>query len=362
VGVATGDRDATELAKVTVAEQSATGTPETPEPPRDERGSGARFLAAFQFSDAHRLLIRYVTLIGFVAMFALFSALEPDVFPTWDNIRSILDLSAPILILAVGLTVVLVVGEFDLSFTGLVGLCAVVAVKLQSSGGTGAGVAVLAGLGVGLGGGIIAGTLVSFQRASSFIVTLALGSIWSGVALGITGGGLTIANVTTGYTNLTDKDIAGIPLAIFYAGFIVLAIWAVLRWTVFGREAQAIGANPTAARLAGIRLSTTRIAAFAVLGLCAAIAAIILSSRSGQYSPDIASGLFIPPFVAAFFGMSVLAAGRFNVFGTLVGALFIATLQTGLVVLGSQDWVANVIIGSVLLIILFIAAETRDTG
>jgi len=342
--------------------QPAPGSVERPEPPQDERGSGARFLGAFDFSDAQRAAIRYVTLIGFVAMFALFSLLEPDIFPTWDNIRSILDLSAPIVILAVGLTVVLVVGEFDLSFTGLVGLSAVVAVKLQSDSGVSAGVAVLAALGVGLAGGVVAGALVSFQRASSFIITLALGSVWAGVALGITGGGLTIAEVSTGYTDLTDKEIAGVPLAIFYATGIAVGIFALLRWSVFGREAQAIGSNPTAARLSGIRLSATRIAAFAVLGVCVAIAAIILSSRSGQYSPDIASGLFIPPFVAAFFGMSVLAAGRFNVFGTVVGALFIATLQTGLVVLGSQEWVANVIIGSVLLLILFIAAEAREKG
>jgi ribose transport system permease protein len=96
------------------------------------------------------------------------------------------------------------------------------------------------------------------------------------------------------------------------------------------------------------------------MGLCAAVAGIILSSRSGQYAPDIAGGLFIPPYVAAFFGMSVLAVGVFNIFGTVVGALFIATLQTGLVVQGVQDWVANVIVGSVLLLILFIAAQTRE--
>jgi ribose/xylose/arabinose/galactoside ABC-type transport system permease subunit len=129
---------------------------------------------------------------------------------------------------------------------------------------------------------------------------------------------------------------------------------------VFGREAQAIGSNPTAARLAGIPLGVRRITAFGVMGVCAAVAGIILSSRSGQYAPDIAGGLFIPPFVAAFFGISVLAAGVFNVFGTVVGALFIATLQTGLVVQGIQEWVSNCIVGAVLLLILFIAAEARE--
>jgi ribose transport system permease protein len=314
----------------------------------------------FDFTEAQQHLIRYVTLVGFVAMFALFSLLSPDIFPKWDNIRSILDLSAPIVILAAGLTIVLIVGEFDLSFTGVVAVAAVVAVKLMSSSHQSTTVAVLAALGCGLAGGLLAGVLVAMQRASSFIVTLALGSVYSGLALGISGGGTTIADVTVGYTNLTDKAVLGIPLSVIYALVIALLIFWVLRSTVFGREAQAIGSNPGAARLAGIRLSWRRVAAFGVMGLCAAIAGVILSSRSGQYAPDIAGGLFIPPYVAAFFGMSVLAAGVFNVFGTVVGALFIATLQTGLVVQGVQDWVASCIVGGVLLLILFIAAQTRE--
>lgn len=324
------------------------------------RGPGAAGFFDLNLTDVQQRVVKYVTLAGFALMFLLFSLLEPDVFPTWDNIRSILNLSAPIIILAVGLTVVLVTGEFDLSFQGLVGLAAVVAVKTMSDGGSPAAVAVLAALGVGLGGGIVAGMLVSTQRASSFIITLALGSIWGGVALGVGGGGLTIADVTIGYTDLTDKDVAGVPLAVVYALAVAIVIFALLRWTIFGREAEAVGGNASAARLAGIRMSFTRVGAFAVLGVCAGIAAVILSSRTGQYSADIAAGLFIPPFVAAFFGMSVLASGRFNVFGTVVGALFIATLQTGLVVIGSEEWVAQVIVGAVLLAILFVAAQARE--
>lgn len=330
--------------------------PGDPEPAKRLGG----VLPVLDLTDAQRVLIKYVTLIGFAVMFIFFSLMEPDVFPKWGNLRSILELSAPIVILAVGLTVVLVAGEFDLSFPGLVGLAAVIAVKVMADGGQPASVAVAAGLGVGLAGGLVAGILVAFQRASSFIITLALGSIWGGIALGVTGGGLTIANVTEGYTDITFRTIAEIPLAVIYALVIAVVLFAVIRWTVFGRYAQAIGSNPVAARLAGIRLSFTRIGAFAVLGVCAGVAAVILSSRSGQFSPDIASGLFIPPFVAAFFGMSVLAAGRFNVFGTVVGALFIATLETGLIVMGSQAWIADVVIGSALLIILFLAAEARE--
>jgi ribose/xylose/arabinose/galactoside ABC-type transport system permease subunit len=305
-------------------------------------------------------LMRAFTLIGFAAMVVVFSVLKPDIFPTWVNIKSILDLSAPIVIVAIGLTAVLVVGEFDLSFSGLIGLVAVITVKAMSHSHQSTLVAVLLGLGVGLGGGIVTGLLVATQRASSFIITLALGSVWGGLALGLSGGGgSTIASVTDGYIEIAQKEVAGVRLTIVYAVVVALSVAALLRYTVFGREAAAVGNNQEAARLAGIRLGVTRVAAFAVLGVCSAIAAIILSSRTGQYSPDLASGMLIPPFVAAFFGTSVLMAGRFNVFGTVVGALFIATLQTGLIVMGLLEWVSSLIVGVALILILFIAAQSR---
>lgn len=301
---------------------------------------------------------RYATLIGFVLMIAVFWLLNPDIFGTWRNARSILELAAPIVILGAGLTVVLSNGEFDLSFPGLIGLCAIAAVKLMDSG-QDAFVAVLVAIGIGLGGGIIAGILVLFQRASSFIITLALQTIWTGIALGLSGGGSTIANVTEGYISLTFNTVFGVPLPILYGAVVVVAAAILMRYTVFGRQTVAVGDNPGAARLAGIRVGWTRMWGFAVMGLCAGIAAVILSSQTAQYSPEIGTGLFIPPFVAAFFGISVLAVGKFNVLGTVVGALFVATLQTGLIISGVDNWVANIVIGTVLIAILFVASQTR---
>lgn len=302
------------------------------------------------------VLGRYATLIGFVAIVVFFSVAEPQ-FGTWGNFRSILDQSAALVILGVGLTVVLTVGEFDLSFPGIVALSAVVAVKLMGAG-HGATIAIAAAVSVGLGAGLVAGVVVSLQRASSFIVTLALSTVWTGIALGVSSEGRTLTTVTDGYIDLTLRDVAGLPLGIVYAFVVSVLVFAILRWSVFGRHAQAIGANAVAARLAGIRLSQTRIVSFAVLGLCSGMAAVVLSSRNGAFSSDISTGLFIPPFVAAFFGISVLAAGRFNVFGTVVGALFIGTLQTGLIFLGAQRSLSNVITGLVLVVILLMSIQS----
>lgn len=306
------------------------------------------------------VLSRGATLFGFAVMF-IFFWIEQPVFGTWGNVRSILEVSAPIFILGVGLTIVLTTGEFDLSFPGIVGLSAVCGVLMMSSEHLGWGVAVAVGLLVGVAAGLIAGLFVAAGRASSFIVTLALQGIWGGVALGLSGkGGSTITNVTNGYLNITLKNILGIPALIVYAVVIAILGFVVVRWTVFGRQAESVGENPEAARLAGIRVGTTKVIAFGIMGLCAGIAGVLLSSQTGQFTPDLATGLFIPPFVAAFFGISVLAAGRFNIFGTLVGAIFIATLQTGLTIMGLALWVGQAIVGASLIVILFIAAQSRE--
>ncbi|MHB2021550.1 MAG: ABC transporter permease, partial [Candidatus Xenobia bacterium] len=159
------------------------------------------------------------------------------------------------------------------------------------------------------------------------------------------------------FANLSFHRLFGLPITIVYAALVSLVIWLMLRWTVFGRNAQAVGSNPTAARFAGLGLGRVRAGVFAVMGLCAGVAAILLSSTNSGFSPDVGSGLLVPPFVATFFGLSVRAAGRFNVFGTVIGTLFIATLQTGLNMMGASAWLAYVVVGVALVVILSLATE-----
>jgi ribose/xylose/arabinose/galactoside ABC-type transport system permease subunit len=301
---------------------------------------------------------RYATLIGFAVMIAIFWGMEPDSFGSWENFRSILTQAAPTVILAVGLTVVLTTAAYDLSFPGIISISSVGGVMLMSDGGASTGVSILATLAIGVAAGVVAGVLVATERASSFIVTLALGTVWTGMAIGISDG-RTITDVNLSYIDLTLNEVLGIPNAVIVALVVSLIAWWLLRFTVFGREAQAIGSNPTAARLAGIRINLVRVGAFVVLGVCVAIASILLSSSTGGFNPGLGNGLFIPPFVAAFFGIAVLGAGRFNVFGTVIGALFIGTLETGLIINGTEAWVGDVIVGLVLVVILVVAVGRR---
>jgi ribose/xylose/arabinose/galactoside ABC-type transport system permease subunit len=255
---------------------------------------------------------------------------------------------------------VLATGEFDLSFPGVIVLSAVVVAKILENGGSTA-VAIAAAIGVAVGAELIAGVLVAMQRTSSFIVTLALNTLWAGLAAGFSNGGQPIPIDNASFIDIALKEpLFGISLAVFVALVVVAVCGFLLRFTVFGRHAAAIGTNPIAARFAGIRLSGVRIGAFAVVGVCAGIAAVILSARQAQFTTQLSLGLFIPPFVAAFFGVSVLAAGRFNIFGAMIGALFISTLQNGLIIAGAQAWTGDVVVGLVLIITLFVAAQARS--
>lgn len=308
------------------------------------------------------LVARYAVLVGFAAMFAVFWILRPEVFGTTDNVRTIFEQASVVVILAVGVTVVMTTGEFDLSFPGLVGVCAVISVKAMADWGADPALATVMALAIGLAGGLTAGALVATKRTSSFIVTLALNTVWGGLALGLSGnGGSTIVEVAPGYVDISSQELLGIKLPVFYAAAIAIVFAVILRRTVFGRQARAIGTNADAARLSGIPMARVRIGAFALMGLCSGAVAVIMTSQLAQFTPGIASGLFIPPFVAAFFGIAVLARGSFNIFGSVVGALFIGTLETGLIVVGAEAWIGNMVVGAALLVILFIAAaEARS--
>ena len=298
---------------------------------------------------------KWATIIGFAAVVAFFWAKAPDTFGTVDNLKAILDQAAIPILLGVGLTAVLAVGEFDLSFPYVLGLSSAAATLVMTDHQGGPVAAIVVGLLVAVAANAVSGYLVAQQRVSSFVVTLGFGFVWLGIANGLTGSTVISQGMNETFINLVLHRPLGITLATWIAlGFAIL-IAILFRWTVAGRNIMAVGSNPTASRLAGLPLDRIRIGAYVILGLGAGIAAMILTSRQGQYTPNVGAGLFLSPYVAAFFGMSVLAVRRFNVFGTVVGALFMGTLQTGLVIIGSASWLYELIQGGALLVILLIA-------
>ena len=302
-----------------------------------------------------RFADRWGTLVVFAAMIAFFWALRPSSFGTFNNLAAILQESSSTLLLGVGLTAVLSVAEFDLSFPYLITLCSATTTLTMTSLHAGAIAAVLVGLGVGAFCGIVAGYAVAMEKASSFIVTLALGFVWTGIADGLTNSQSVVSGFATHFINITSYKWLGFALASWVAVIFAVLVGLLFRWSIPGRHMLSVGSNSEASRLAGLKVGRVRMAAFLVLGLAVGIAAVLITSQQGTYTPDFGTSYFLAPYVACFFGMSVLAMHRFTVFGTVVGALFLGTLQTGLLIMGSSLWVGELIQGLVLLVILLVA-------
>jgi ribose transport system permease protein len=295
------------------------------------------------------LLARYGLLVVFAAMTVAFSLLRPESFPTIENIKSILTAAAPLMIVATGLTVVLVMQDFDLSFGSMIGLAGGAAVVLMSSHNAPSGVAIGVALALGLAAGIVNGVLIAYFRGPSFIITLAMGTVLTGVEYGITNQTTIFEGVKHAYLTLGQSDSLGFNNQIWIAVGFAVAIWVLLEKTEAGRYMHAIGGNPEAARLSGINTRLLRLIGFVIVALAAAIVGILLTSQSASSVPNTGVPYLLPAFAAAFLGSAVFKPGEFNLPGTVIGVLFLGVIQTGLTMLDLQTFAINLVQGGILI-------------
>lgn len=301
-------------------------------------------------SGATRVLSRYGLLFGFVAIVAIFSALRPETFPTWSNVETILVLAAPLLIISVGLTVVLTMQDFDLSFGGMLGLGGAVAVALMSKGDVAWPLAVVAAFAVSILAGTVTGLLVGRVGLSSFIVTLAMGTVLLGSEYLITGQKTIFEGVPANYADIATTSFLGLSLQIWIAFGVAVAMYLLLHQSEAGRYMTAIGGNREAARLAGVPTTRLRVIGFIIVAVCACLAGILVTSQSGASTPNSGASFLLPAFAGVFLGTAVFKPGEFNVPGTVVGVLFLSVIQTGLTMVDLSTAVVNVVQGAILIV------------
>lgn len=327
--------------------------------PAAPAGPGAAGPSPSRAARGLSIVERSAVVGSFVIMVLLFCLLASDTFPTTGTLKDVLDQCAVPVILVCGLTLVLAVGEFDLSYTATVGLSAGLVIVLAAQHGwsvpAACGAALLASLVVG----VIVGVLVTVGGASSFIVTLAIGSAVTGLELAITGNKTIFTGIPTSYSDLSSKMFLGLKSPVWAALIVMLGIAVLLHRTRFGRQAQAIGGNPAAAFLAGVRVRRIRIIAFTIVAVLAGLAALILTSRASSYYPNSSAGFLLNTYAAAFLGASVGRWRGFTVFGSAFGVLWIITLQTGLTQANAPAWTSSFIQGLVLAIAVLVASRGR---
>jgi len=279
---------------------------------------------------------------------AVFSLASPY-FLTWTNLGNVLTQAAFIGILAVGMTMVIINGEIDLSVGATLALASALAIGLQPAIGTWP--AVFAGFLSGVALGALNGTIVAFSGMHSFIVTL-------GGLIGIRG----LVFVYTGENALMVEDFAYTEIPEIYLGplsltaMIFLGLAALFQWvltsTRHGREAYAVGDNIEAAHDAGIDIKRHKIVNFTICGAMAAIAGILLSMRLGTAEPNAGRIWELWTIIAVVLGGTRLMGGYGSMWMTVGGVLTLAVIQNGLRLLNTPNYVELMVMGTVLILAL----------
>jgi ribose transport system permease protein len=289
----------------------------------------------------------HVTYIIFLVIIVFFVIFAPN-FASLNTAAAIGRITAVVTIMAVGMTFVIVCAEIDLSVGSHVSFAAMVVAMLLYNGVPG-WVAAPAVLLLGAGVGSVNGLIVTKLRIPSFLVTLGMLSVLRGLALSFTGS-MPVPIVDRGFVAvMAGGTLFGIPAPIWWTLVTVIVGFYLLHLSVFGRRALATGGNTIAARFSGINTDLVRIGAFALCGVIASLAGLVLAARSAAGNPILGQGLELDVIAAVIIGGTSLFGGRGYILGSVVGAIFIGILGFGLIVMGLSTSIQEVVKGLIII-------------
>lgn len=298
------------------------------EPPSaHERGSAARWR---RFTEGLGIL---PMLLGVVVLFAL---LTPK-FLTAANLMNVARQASINVVLAAGMTFVILTRGIDLAVGSVLGLCAVVAVQLSLAG-PWAWAAVPVSLAAGAAIGVLTGVAVAYAGLPPFIITLGTYTALRGAAY-LLAGGTTVINADLAFGWMGNDYLGPVPWLVVIGLGVIVASSFILRRTVFGRDVYAIGGNPEAARLAGINEGAVIVGVYMISSLLAALGGVMSASRLYSANGQLGVGYELDAIAAVILGGTSFAGGVGSVVGTLYGALIIAVLNNGLTLMNvSYFW------------------------
>jgi ribose transport system permease protein len=296
--------------------------------------------------SAGKLLRDYGILIAFVLVFAVLSALSPAFF-TGRNMLNVLDQASQVGLIALGATVTIIGGGFDLSAGSIYALSGSVAAFVAIGGWTGAGL--VAGVATGLFFGIINGVLIAWLRINSFVATLASGLVIRGLAYVLTNG-LLLQVDDPAFAYLGKERLWGAKAPVFFFLGFALIVWFVLARTTVGRYIYAIGGNEEAAYLSGVRVKLIRTVTFAISGLSAGLAGVVAASRIATGQANVGTGIELSAIAAVVIGGTSILGGEGAVWRTLVGVLLLQLISNGFNILNVPPFYQLIFQGGVIML------------
>lgn len=305
-------------------------------------------------------LIEQKSLIALIFLIVVVSFLNPNFF-TVDNILNILRQTSVNAIIAVGMTLVILTAGIDLSVGSVLALCGAFAASLIAME-VHVLIAVPTALFAGAALGAISGIIIAKGKVQAFIATLVTMTLLRGVTMVYTEG----RPISTGFTDTGDAFAwfgtgyaLGIPVPVWLMVIVFASVWYLLNHTRFGRYIYALGGNESATRLSGINVDRVKIGVYAICGLLAALAGLIVTSRLSSAQPTAGMGYELDAIAAVVLGGTSLAGGRGRIMGTLIGALIIGFLNNALNLLDVSSYYQMIAKAVVILLAVLIDNKNK---
>jgi ribose transport system permease protein len=302
---------------------------------------------------------KYGTLIALAGLLIGFSTASPNVFATVNNFVNILNQVSLTAIVACGLTIAVIAGEFDLSVGYHASFAGVFVTGLMTKQHFGITEAIIATLAVGAGVGLVNGLLVAKARINAIIATLGIGTLLVGFAYGYSQGVPFSTGLPSSFLDITTGKLWHVPHDIFILAIVAVILWIFVNKTDVGHSTQAVGGNAEAARLSGIRTDRIKILAFVVCALAAALTGILLSSLVGSGTIGAGDGYLLSAFAAVYLGSATIRDGEFHILGTIVGVLIIGVGFNGLSIFGLSTFYQYLFNGGILVVAVGLSTVAR---
>lgn len=304
-------------------------------------------------------LIEQKSLIALLFLVVIVSFLNPNFF-TVDNLLNILRQTSVNAIIAVGMTLVILTAGIDLSVGSVLALCGAFAATLVAME-VSVLVAVPTALLAGAALGAISGIIIAKGKVQAFIATLVTMTLLRGVTMVYTDG----RPISTGFTDTADTFAwfgtgyaLGIPVPVWLMVVVFAGAWYLLNHTRFGRYVYAVGGNEAATRLSGINVDRVKIGVYAICGLLASLAGIIVTSRLSSAQPTAGMGYELDAIAAVVLGGTSLMGGKGRIMGTLIGALIIGFLNNALNLLDVSSYYQ--MIAKAVVILLAVLVDNKN--
>ena len=315
--------------------------------------NSSEFLKSRPAFSVLSFISRYGVILTLVASVVVFAILNDRYIDS--GVRNTLNIASPLLLLALGLTVVLAMGDFDLSITGVLSAAGAIVVLLIVNHEWYWLWAILIGLSFCLVAGVVNGALVSYMGMPSFITTLATGLILIGTRYesadgrNITGSG-GLPDIYRDFGVGQPDPWLALHTPVWISVGMAIVLWLLMSKTEVGRYMYAIGGNPEAARLSGINVKLLRASGFVIVAATALFAAVTSTARTASSVADSGFSTLLGAYAAAFLGAAASKRTLFNVPGTVLGVIFLQAVDRGLILEGYSTGVRDIAKGCILLL------------